>query len=83
MKVSTHLFQGKQMKHLIATLLMAFTASTFAAEPAKPPQQPAGAKERKQVTPDFSKKKEKAPAKKPPAKPVPAPKKKPVTEPAK
>ena len=71
------------MKHLIATLLMAFTASTFAAEPAKPPQQPAGAKERKQVTPDFSKKKEKAPAKKPPAKPVPAPKKKPVTEPAK
>ena len=73
------------MKHLIATLLVVFTASTFAAEPAKAPNQkpPAAAKERKKVTPDFSKKKEKQPAKKPASKPVPAPKSKPATEPAK
>ena len=71
------------MKHLIAILLLAFTASTFAAEPTKAPQQPAGVKERKKVTPDFSKKKEKKPAKKPTSKPVPAPKGKPATEPAK
>jgi len=64
------------MKHLIAILLLAFTASTFAAEPTNVP-------ERKKVTPDFSKKKEKKPAKKPTSKPVPAPKAKPATEPAK
>ena len=75
------------MKHLIAILLLAFTASTFAAEPVKPPQQPTGVKERKKVTPDFNKKKkEKTPAKKPAAKPLPKAGQtitKPTTEPAK
>jgi len=63
------------MKQLIAILLVAFTAGTFAAEPTNAP-------ERKKVTPDFSKKKEKKPAKKPTSKPVPAPKQKPATVPA-
>ena len=77
------------MKHLIALLLVAFTASTFAVEPTKPPEQkpPASVKERKKVTPDFNrKKKEKTPAKKPAAKPLPKAGQtitKPTTEPAK
>jgi hypothetical protein len=77
------------MKHLIALFLVAFTASTFAAEPTKAPDQkpPSAAKERKKVTPDFDKKKkEKAPAKKPAAKPLPKAGErttKPATEPAK
>ena len=71
------------MKYLIATILLAFTASTFAAEPAKAPNQKPPAGERKKVTPDFNKKKEKKPAKKPTSKSVPAPKTKPATEPAK
>jgi hypothetical protein len=54
------------MKHLIAILLVSFTASTFAAEPVKAPEQKPStvAKERKKVTPDFTKKKAKKPAKK-------------------
>ena len=71
------------MKHLIATILSAFALTSFAAEPAKTPAQPATVKEHKKVTPDFSQKKEKKPAKKETSKPVPAPKAKPATEPAK
>jgi hypothetical protein len=58
------------MKHLIAILLVSFTASTFAVESVKAPEQkpPTVAKERKKVTPDFTKKKTKKPAKKAKAK---------------
>jgi len=62
------------MKLLISIFLLMFTLNVFSADVVT---------ERKKVTPDFTKKKQKNPEKKPTSKAVPASKQKPKTEPAK